>query len=78
MPFTTPSYHQEVWDKIRAATEVGHLGFSSKTPNPQCRAYNDLRVMVTCVYTFAFPRARLSYKRDADTLDDIYGSGAAT
>jgi Bles03-like protein len=96
MVFTTPRFHEEVWTKIKAATEAGKLGFESKTPNPENRFYPFLRAMLTCVYTYDVEdvsdvrrvlvalreldlmNARLSYKRDADTLGGWYGEGVAT
>ena len=96
MVFTSPSYHEEVWGKIKAATEAGELGFESKTPNPENAFYPFLRSMLTCVYTYDFEdiddvrrvlvalrrldlmNARLSYKRDADTISGWHGQGVAS
>jgi hypothetical protein len=96
MVFTSPPYQEEVWGKIKAATETGQLGFESKTPNVENRFYPFLRSMLTCVYTHDFEdvadvrrvlvaargldlmNARLSYKRDADTIGGWYGQGVAT
>jgi hypothetical protein len=60
MTFTSPSYYDEVWGKVKAATEAGDLGYLSKAPNPESVSYRFLRSHLTCVYTY-----------DYQDLDDV-------
>jgi hypothetical protein len=38
---------------------------------------NDVRRVLVALRHLDFPRARLSYKRDVDTLGDAYGDGVS-
>jgi hypothetical protein len=82
----------EVWNRIKAATETSRLGCEAKAATA---ANQDARGKhVICVYTPDWQNqddvrrvlrelrhmgftGRLSYKRDSDTLAGVYGSGAA-
>jgi hypothetical protein len=88
--FTPRDHHDEVWSKIRVATEAGDLGCSAKAAT----ARRNQPTMLTCVYTYDFEdyddvrrvlaalRALgfgglLSYKSDEATRARIYGKGTA-
>lgn len=49
--FTPPEDHDDVWDKIRAATELGRLGYSAKAATALQGRANRAGALVTCVYT---------------------------
>ncbi len=52
--FTSPEHHDEVWLKIKDATEAGSLGYAAKTTSRSRPDYRSLRGMLTCVYTYDF------------------------
>lgn len=49
--FTPPDDHDDVWDKIRAATEIGGLGYAAKAATALQGQANRAGALVTCVYT---------------------------
>ena len=53
--FTPIDAHDEVWSKIRAATEAGELGYAAKAATSR---KNELQArsgaLLTCVYTYDF------------------------
>lgn len=47
-------YYDEVWGKLKAATEKGELGFESKIRNPSNPLVRVERSLVACVCTYDF------------------------
>jgi len=83
----------EVWSRIKTATEASRLGSEAKAATAANQ--NSRGKHVICVYTLDWQNqedvgrvlrelrrmgfaGRVSYKRDSDTLAGVYGSGAAT
>jgi Domain of unknown function (DUF1917) len=52
--FTPPDSHDEAWDKIRAATELGELGYAAKAATALQGRVNRAGALVTCVYTYDY------------------------
>jgi hypothetical protein len=49
--FTPPEDHDDAWDRIRAATELGGLGYAAKAATALQGRANRAGALVTCVYT---------------------------
>ncbi len=47
-------YYEEVWGKLKVATEAGELGFLSKIRNPENPMVRMERSLVACVYTYDY------------------------
>ncbi len=55
MLFTPKDDHDEVWAKIRTATEAGELGCAAKAATAKSNALSvSNRVLLTCVYTYDY------------------------
>jgi hypothetical protein len=54
MLFTSPEYHEEVWQKIKDATESGRLGCAAKATARSSPLYRASRGLATFVYTYDF------------------------
>jgi hypothetical protein len=53
MLFTPGDARDEVWAKIRTATEAGDLGYAAKAATARSNALSvSPRVLLTCVYTY--------------------------
>lgn len=52
--FTPPGNHDEAWDKIRAATELGRLGYAAKAARALQGRANRAGALVTCVYSYDY------------------------
>ena len=87
--FASVPYFKEVWDVVKESTEEGLLGPSSKIANPDSHSslvccvytkdYRDLEDVMRVrgkLFELGFKHS-IVYKRDIDTLDGIYGSGAS-
>ena len=68
--FASSAYHDEVWSKIKDATEAGRLGYAAKTTSRSRPDYRVLKSMVTCVLTYDF-EDRDNVRRVLATLREL-------
>lgn len=88
--FVPPEYVDEIWDRVKKATETGKLGISAKVSTAWPSAYES-QDHVICVYTYDFRDkadvgrvlgglrdleipGRLFYKTDQATLSGVYST----